>query len=431
VLARRFSREFQLLLACSWLPPPPEQLRTTKAIQRLSADGLDWNVFLALVRRHQVPGLAQLALARAGAGLLPPNVAGDLKGLAQSASRRALQSAAELVRLCTAFEAKSIAIVPLKGVILSWQLFGDPGTRYAGDLDVMIRPDDLGRADVLLCAIGYVCSVPTSGLRLLRTHSYECTYRHGSTGHSIDVHWGNELWTAGQTAELWDHCETREWGGAGIRHLNGDALLLFLCDHGTKHRWSLIKWLGDVAMLLAVPRAAPWGDLFALAARWDLEQPLAEAALLVHSLYGAELPPSMVRHDAASAAYASESITAMLMTREELALARKQSGAWQNLRFSMRRRKTLSWRAHLRRLLIQEDDLQRFPLPAALAWSYYPLRPLFWWCRRYGRPAQPPPVALTCVAAAYGSIATRLLFGRYRKYRSERSSASGESHYGV
>jgi hypothetical protein len=388
VLTSEFSREFQLLLACSWLSPEPEQERRTETIQRLSVDGLDWNVFLALVRRHHVQGLAHESLRRAGPGLVPVSAAAELKDLAGAVSRRALLSAAELVRICDAFETDGIAVVPLKGVILSSQLFGDPGARYAGDLDVMIRPADLERTDALLSELGYFCSIPRAGLQLLRAHGHECLYRHEGTGHSIDVHWGHELWTAAQTGELWNHCQTTEWGGTRIRRLNGDALLLFLCDHGTKHSWSMLKWLSDVAMVLATPRTTPWSELFSLAARWDLEQPLAEAALLVRWLYGIEIPSSMAGNDTASATYATESIAAMLMTREELTFESKRSGALRNLRFSARRRKALPWRAHIRRLLIQADDLQLFPLPRVLAWLYYLLRPWFWCWRRYGRAAQ-------------------------------------------
>jgi hypothetical protein len=349
---------------------------------------VDWNAFLLLVRRHQVPVLAQKALRLAGAGFVPSYVTAELKRFAASAGARALRSAAELVRLCQAFEAQDIAVVPLKGVLLSWQLFGDPGTRHAGDLDIMIRPEDLEAAGAVLSGLGYVCSIPAAGLRLLRAHGYECSFQHPDNGLSVDVHWGNDLWTAAQTGELWEHCDTAEWGGARVRQLKGDALLLYLCDHGTKHRWSRIKWLSDAAMLLAAPRANSWSELLSLSARWDLEQPLAETALLVRWLYGIETPPSVTGNDDASARYAGESIAAMLMTREELELAGKQSGALRNLRFSARRRKTLLWRAHLWRLLIQGDDLEFFPLPEFLAWLYYPLRPFIWYWRRYSRTAR-------------------------------------------
>lgn len=358
--ANHFSLEFQLLITCSWVPPTAE---------RIDAEGVNWDAFLALVRRHQVPVLAQRALR----GLAPYDAGAELKRMAQFSGARALVVGAELLKLCRAFESANIEMIPLKGVLLSLHLFGDAGTRHPGDLDVMIRPQDLEATNELLKRLGYVSGVPAAALPLLRGHDYECSYEHPDNGFSVDVHWGHELWTAGQTSELWEQCEIVQWGGVPVRQLRGDALLLYLCDHGAKHRWSRVKWLSDVAMLFAAPRALPASELYALARRWDLEQPLAEAASLVHRLYGIELAPGMPTDHKA----ANESLAAMLMTRQELLAAHKQWG----LR-KLRRRKALPWYAHVRRLLIQAEDLQLCPLPGAFAWLYYPLRPFLWCWRR-------------------------------------------------
>ena len=77
---------------------------------------------------------------------------------------------------------------------------------------------------------------------------------------------------------LWRLSHHAERLGAPLRSLAGDPLLLYLCDHGTRHDWSRVKWLSDVAMLLAHPRQVPWNDLFALARDLDASVPLAVAA---------------------------------------------------------------------------------------------------------------------------------------------------------
>ena len=383
--------EFRLLVACSWQPPEADQTRTAGLIRQLCNEApLNWDAFLGLVRRHQVSGLVQKALQKAGTGNVPPAFAQSLNDLSGAEALRALRVAVESGRLCRAFAAEGLAMVPLKGVVLSWQLFGDPTVRQAGDVDLMIRPETLEAADSLLTQMGYRCQVPRASLARLRSHGYECSYWNEFTRLSVDLHWRHELWTATQTGDLWEHCHSKVWSGTSIQCLQGDALLLFLCDHGAKHRWSRLKWLSDVATLLAKPRLAPWSELLALAKRWDLEEPLAEAGWLLRCLYGIELPTELMGGDIASAKHASESIAAMLMTREELVLAETQSGPWRNLRFLRRRRRALPWRTHLWNLLIQADDLQQYPLPAAMVWLYYPLRPLLWFWRRYGRTSPAP-----------------------------------------
>ena len=180
---------------------------------------------------------------------------------------------------------------------------------------------------------------------LLRIHNYECSYWNPRLKLLVDLHWAQELWTAPQVSELWTHSQNTSWMGVNMRQLQGDALLLFLCDHGARHKWSRIKWLSDVAMLLSKPRLSPWSELSETASRFDLERPLAEAVQMVQRLYGIELP-----HE---------------------------------FRSAPRGRKVFPWRIYLNQLMIQPEDLKRFPLPNPLVWLYYPLRPLFWCWRHF------------------------------------------------
>ena len=326
--------EFRLLLACSWLPRAPQ----TGHIAEVCAEGIRWDEFLTLVRRHQVPLLAYKILR---GEQIPADVRRELKGLGSSACAAALHTAAELARLSRAFAQHGIAVMALKGVMLSIQLFGDPATRHPGDLDLLLRPEDFDRACELLESLGYRSKLSRPMQKLLRAHGYECSYWNDRLQLLVDVHWTQEFWTDAQISELWAHCRKTSWMGASIQHLDGDALLLFLCDHGTRHQWSRIKWLSDVAMLLSKPRDSPWSALSEMAAFFDLEHPLAETALLVERWYGIELP-----------------------------FIAKQGAP-------VKRRKALS------QLMIQVEDLKRFPLPDPLVWLYYPLRPLFWFWRHF------------------------------------------------
>jgi hypothetical protein len=116
----RLSREFQLLIACSRLPPAGQP---------------------------SLDGLRQLG------AVVPGDVAAELKALAGFAARSRVR----------------------------WQLFGDLTTRHAGDLDLMIRPGDLEACGALLNRLGYSCPIPSGGLRLLRGHGYACAYEHKET----------------------------------------------------------------------------------------------------------------------------------------------------------------------------------------------------------------------------------------------------------
>lgn len=358
---------------------------------------MEWETFLALVRRHQVQALAYLALERWGGGGVPEDVLGELRGLAARSRTRALRVGAECARVAKTMAAQGIALLPLKGVPLSMELYGDPAARQAGDLDLMVRDDDVLRAEDVLESLGYLPEFPPHRLTprmrgMLHAHAYECTWRHPRLGIAVDMHWDQELWTRAQVEELWLRTEETQCLGARMRRLDGDTLLLYLCDHGAKHNWSRVKWLSDAAMLLARPRAGGWEDLFAEAQRLDAAVSLAEAALLTQWLYGLELPVALaefVRRDGRAPALARESIVAMRLSHEELLTATRRESLAHKLRHQLARRPALPLVAHLRKGLVHTEDLIRFALPDSLLWLYYPLRPVFWMWRQC-RPARIP-----------------------------------------
>ena len=184
-------------------------------------------------------------------------------------------------------------------------------------------------------------------------------------------------------AELWTHCEAKTWMGASFLNLKDDALLLFLCDHGSKHQWSRIKWLADVAALLAREPSFSWVNLLALADRFDLSRPLAQAGLLVCWLYGIPLPEPLhllIANEKQSVPLAAQAVDAMLLSEKgQFALSAR-------LKYAVNRgriKESLSGHASLRSCLISTDEFKECPLPDRLFWLYFPLRPLLWFYHHY------------------------------------------------
>lgn len=80
----------------------------------------------------------------------------------------------------------------------------------------------------------------------------------------------------------------RDWQGGSVNCLDDDALLLLQCDHGARHEWCNLKWLGDVTRLLASERTRNWSHLFDLASRVDLLRTFAHSALLAALFFNAD-----------------------------------------------------------------------------------------------------------------------------------------------
>jgi predicted nucleic acid-binding protein len=383
--------EFRLLVACSWAPPEPLRSAQRAEMERLCRAGVDWAAFLALVRRHQVPALVVQAFERGDAAGVPAVVWSQLRQSAAQARLRSLMAAAECGRIARALAAAGIEALSLKGGPLSATLYGDPVMRHTRDVDILVREWQAERTGNVLTALGYHPPLPahrtTPRLQaMLRGCADSCTYRHPRLPVSVDLHWDQELWTPAQLDELWQQSMESHCFGAPMRMLSGDMLLVYLCDHGTKHRWSRVKWLSDIAMLLTRPRSRPWEELFDLTQRLEATGALSAATLLVHSLYGLPLPPALrefAEQEATAPALVAEARRALQLSHEEPLNTRLEPWFWAKLQSQRLRRPSLRLSAHLSRRLIHAGDLVRFPLPDSLLWLHYLIRPLSWLWRLY------------------------------------------------
>src|SRR5690606_18055592 len=86
--------------------------------------------------------------------------------------------------------------------------------------------------------------------------------------------------------------------GAAVWTLAPEAAFLYLCLHGAQHAWSRLKWLADVAALVAKLDEAELTRRYAAARARGLHRAMGQALLLAERLFGVPAPAA-VREDAA------------------------------------------------------------------------------------------------------------------------------------
>jgi hypothetical protein len=296
----------------------------------------------------------------------------------------------ELVRIKRLFGRQGIEIIPLKGVCLSQKLYGSPGVRAVGDMDILIRPEDLIAADRILSSSGYrkPYDLTEGKAALLLRYSWHVTYSGLETSQQLELHWRNRFWTRDATVELWRGKESVEIMGERIPVPDDPLLFLLLCDHGARHRWYRLKWLGDVAMMLAGGSISDWDDLIALAGRLGLLRVLSQTALLVSWLYGIPLPLPLaeaVSGEKSAQLLVTKAVGAMIArTDEHLARSARLAGL-RDAAYFKRIRPSLPIGLFLKECLMSPIDYTTFPLPDRLLWVYPLVRPFFWFWRHFGR----------------------------------------------
>ncbi|MDD2366868.1 MAG: nucleotidyltransferase family protein [Desulfuromonadaceae bacterium] len=387
----KLSNEFRLLVAASWMAPSEysaTQASTIKSICR--ACNIDWDQFLILVDRHRIPALVYNSLQKNAADLVPEQTVKLLKERSTRSRFQAMRDSSELAMLLKILASNSIKVIPLKGVVLSQQLFNDPCLRHLKDLDIMVCPENIDATDQLLKKNGYVNIIP--GIELaedlknyLHKNSHHFVYKNPSSGLIIELHWRAGLWSAKQTRQLWEHSIDESWFGAPVIVMNPVYRLLYLCEHGAEHKWFRLKWLSDTAHLIGLLTDAECKELLILAEELDIKNGLAQMLLLLNWLYGITLPKpflSLMQERGIYRSLAESALTGMLLNDEDVLGGGKPFVSIRRAFYIMQLKPNMPKRDVLRSLFVCEADMISVPLPPGLFFLYIPLRPILW-LKRY------------------------------------------------
>ena len=297
------SAELRFLCACIGWPPSPER---DAAIRARAAAVRDWPAFLALARRHRV----EIPIARALRRLeldVPEAVRGPLGA---AAKRQEIQSALMGAAACEIHKAlcdEDIQVVTLKGAPLGVIAFGDPAMRQVRDVDLLVQPDDFAHAAAVMRRLGYRRTLPaeSAGPRLLRLWQRlrkDHTFQRGRI--LVEFHW-----RATENPFLlqlpWD---SRSWrkipvgSGCQLNALGPQDMFAYLCIHGAVTGWHRLKWLADVAALLAQETPETIGVLFDAALARGAGRAAGQAMLLCGALLDTVIPATVRQRLAADRA---------------------------------------------------------------------------------------------------------------------------------
>ncbi len=381
------SSAFRLLIATSWLAPDSWRAHQEYAIRQAVAGGPDWQEYLALVDRHRTPALSWAALTRTPGINVPAAVRGELQRRDRACRLAALHRTTALAEVIRNFNRAEIPVIPLKGPLLSLELYGDTGIRQSWDLDVLVTEEDYPRATKRLEDMGWRTIESDRFLSFLTPqqsaavwrHAHHVGYVHPRNGF-LELHWSILSHQPEQTAGCWARSVHSTWSGATFRRMDSIDQTLYLCEHGSEHAWFRAKWLGDLARLYAI-KYVDWNAADDRTRAAIQERPLLLALRLLNEVYGlplpfddsepiANLPPLLIRHT-----------TRRLQRFKETAMVPSFSFLWEKLceiRFDRALRPHKTWRQSLREATYRADDFALVRLPDKFFWAYAPLRPFLW-----------------------------------------------------
>ncbi|HTT76366.1 MAG TPA: nucleotidyltransferase family protein, partial [Candidatus Binataceae bacterium] len=338
---------------------------------------LDWTRLLQMAAEHAVQPLIYLRLRHQEG--LPPAVLKAMRAQYYASSLSNLKLARELVRLTALLDEAGIPALAFKGPVLALKLRGDLSLRQFNDLDLLVRPEDAGRAAELLIRENHYPRHfdPANVARSLRRCNEDEFIRPHDL-QMIDLHWalGPHYFPYGPAAELvWQRAIACHLEGGEVLTMGGLDTVLYLAVHGTKHGWAMLGAVCDLAAAFGPAQAIDPHQLLAEAARCGCLNMVLLGAILARNLLGATLPSPIadriIRQPGLNALAAG-------IERRMFKYAGLRSGLYLDWFVSLRllqdSRSRLRYFAN-RAFLPAPEDVEFIELPAVLYLLYFPLRP--------------------------------------------------------
>jgi len=298
--AKGRSPEDRLLLCCTRTEMDEGMV---EEVWKLLSGELDWGYLLAAAIRHAIPQLLYHNLKAIGAErAVPPGVLSRLEQMYYANALRHLRFTRVLEEVLGAFKKTGIEAIVLKGMALATQVYPVAALRQCGDIDVLIREEDLLRAEEVLLDLGYTAQRESHMDKRFGQQPHHLSYLKNEGRIGLEVHWDilprpHPFFLP--LSELWARAEPFRVGSSEALALEPVDLLLYLSLHAVS-AFNLLwvpgidmRHLCDIAETIRV-YAIDWDQLVARARLYQATKSLYVALYLAQRMLQARMPQNVL-----------------------------------------------------------------------------------------------------------------------------------------
>ncbi len=252
----------------------------------------------AAIRSRLAHPFRQYLRAHSASGLVvPPVCLGRLDRVMQRTMMANLKQQGVFRKMAEACDAQGIEFMMVKGLWLAETIYQDMSARRSGDIDLLLKPEDMPRFTAMVAGMGYDVPAGVTDIREIAPGAKEHAITELRTGAYIDVHWSlvdtpEQLAVSEET--FWLHSEVQRIAGRRCRSLCLEDHLLYLAFHAAiLHRFIYVgpRAFMDIAQMIRTPiRPMDWDFLTqrALALGWSRSVWLVFEIARTH--FGAAVP---------------------------------------------------------------------------------------------------------------------------------------------
>ena len=241
---------------------------------------LNWDLVLKIAQCHRLVSTLY-PLLRAQQHISPTHLEAWHQAVSQNKQHVGL-CWLELGRLNSIFKKDSIDFIALKGPLLGYLYYPDPTLRECNDIDILVKEEQVDQTVEVLKTLGYVLTnpiwyTPRQKKAYLENFQHYC-FSHSETGLQLELHW--RLSADFKLFDLLHLQQTQrfrqiEVGNKHFSYLMPTDNFIYLCVHGSTHRWKRLFWIMDIARIIERE-----GELFLLDVYPKVKQTPFELSIL-------------------------------------------------------------------------------------------------------------------------------------------------------
>jgi len=285
---------------------------------------------------------------------------------------------------------QGIEVIPFKGPLLSSQLYGSANYRWSSDVDILINDYDLWRADHILKENGYKPIGPDFELSERQFNYLKkriSTFNYLKDSICVELQWrffsGHHTYPIPIT-ELFARSQKIPFHSLIVNGLKDDDLFLYLCIHGSFHKYKRLFWLSDIYLLLKKTSNDTIENIIQVASEKDMMRPLYYTGAILKLVFGDDIAVNRLLSYLNKNANFKVSSFMMQTTVNEMEGTEKMSiiSKIKDIRFEMTLKSNFSNKLRcLYRLKSHYHDWKTLPLHDSLLFLYDWLRPVLYFYR--------------------------------------------------
>ncbi|MCK9625810.1 MAG: nucleotidyltransferase family protein [Bacteroidales bacterium] len=169
---------------------------------------------------------------------------------------RRMDSIKHFLEITDILKEAGISFVSIKGPLLSYRIYGDASVRFSHDIDLLVEADSL---DVIITLMreahyelseGVFWSDDKFKQDIIRQSTHHLSFFNKELEFCVEIHWtltvNSPIHKDVTEKLLKQNLTTMNFVGRNFIVLNKEFELTYLIIHGSKHKWSRLKWLVDI-----------------------------------------------------------------------------------------------------------------------------------------------------------------------------------------